>query len=1124
MRKQNNTTKIRTIYAIILFVSFTALLIPFSLNAEDEKKENVSQVSQLLQKLDALVTPPLTWELRAGKKAPTGEYRQGKQINHREFTLQSKINGIENFCGVRVLDTPMHLKLTLYSRGLSEVEVRAGSTAVDTFTVDGSSGTGAEIEKEIVFVPSTAQQEYTVEIIVKNKGFKPFRTDYWPPRSKDPEEANSYFSLSEAEIRFPAAADTHERMKYWLLAMKTAHALLYPDFKRYTFIGKPYEIPDKRKTPVEKLERLKQRLKRAVSVITPELLDGAQPRQLVRAIRQSYRISRPLRRFAKEFKVYLIGNAHIDIAWLWRMRETVMVARNTFDTVLKNMEEYPELHYAQSQAQTYEWMEKHHPDIFERIKQKVQEGKWEIVGGMWVEPDCNLISGESWVRQLLYGKRYFKEKFGLEVDTGWNPDSFGYNRNMPQIYTKSGIKRFITQKIWWNDTTVFPYFIFWWQGVDDTRLMTYFPPVGYTSRVSLPGDIVNITRYEATTGYKKTLFLYGLGDHGGGPNREILDRVRDYGNLSIAPEFIHSRSIDFLQQMEPDLKDNIPVWTDELYLEYHRGTYTTQSETKKNNRRSESLLSSAEKWAAAAFMLDGDYPQEQLEQAWKIVLTNQFHDILPGSSITPVYRDASEDYAEARKKIDMVTTGSMRKIAEAVDTSSVEGTPLVVFNSLSWKRTDRVTASIPLPESQTPYSVEILDPQGRKVPSITEDVCGGPGVRVSFVAEDIPAVGYGVYSYRLAEDKRALKEGETGGGDFIEIENTFFSVKINKKTGNIASLLDKRLKKEFVDAGKEANVLQVYEDLPERWDAWNIGYTGRMWELNEAESVSLVEDSDLRKVVKIKKHFLGLSKSRYSPTEEFPSSFFTQYIILYKNLDRIDIETEADWWEDHMMLKAAFPVSIANDFASYEIPFASIERTTRSETLWEKARFEVPALRWADLSDGQYGISLLNDSKYGYDIHGNVIKLSLLRSPTWPDPTADRGKHTFVYSLYTHPGGVTGGDTVKRARELNIPLQVSITDKHNGTLPKEGFGFFDVKSKSVILDTVKKAEDDSGIILRLYESGGMESKAELVLFREPERIYETDLMENGADEYIEKGKSLSLTFKKFEIKTLKLEF
>jgi alpha-mannosidase len=1100
---------------IVLCIFF---LIPFSLYAE-----NLDTVSEHLQRIDKLIDPELTWSLYLNKKEPPENYTPGKRITHREFIVQTTYKGINYFCGVRVLDSPMHLGLKLYSQGLSEVEVWVGENQADTFEINGSSGTGKELEREIVITPSTALKEYEIKIKVKNKGFKPSRTEYWPPRETNLEEENSYFSIKEATIIFPAAADSLQRLKAWLLSMKTGHALLNPDFKRYTFIGKPYQIPDKRRTPKKRLETLKKTLEQAVTTILPEMLNSDQPKQLASSIEKSYRVARPLRVFAKEFKVHLIGNAHIDIAWLWRMRETVMVARNTYDTVLKNMEEYPELHYAQSQALTYEWMEKFYPELFERIKQKVKEGKWEIVGGMWVEPDCNLISGESWVRQLLYGKRYFKEKFGLDVDTGWNPDSFGYNWNMPQIYTKSGIKRFITQKIWWNDTTVFPHFIFWWQGVDDTRLLTYFPPVGYTARVRLPEDIVNITRYEATTGYKKTLLLYGIGDHGGGPNREILNRVRDYKNLYIAPDFIHSKSIDFLQHMTADLNDHIPTWKDELYLEYHRGTYTTQAKIKKNNRKSESLLSSAEKIASIVSIMDSapSYPQDELDKAWKVVLTNQFHDILPGSSITPVYHDALEDYANAKRKMKKVITDSLEKIAKKVDTSTVKGIPLMVFNPLSWKRSDLVSVKIPLVEDQT---LKILDSKGQEVPAEISRDCQPSEALLYFIAKDIPAVGYELFSIVKTEEKtREEKKKEIGSDTFIQVENKFLLLKINKESGNIASLFDKRLGKEFVEKGKEANILQVYEDRPERWDAWNIGYTGRMWELNHAESVELKENSAVRKVVRVTKNFLGLSKNRYSPTEEFPSSFFTQDIILYSDLDRIDIKTEADWWEDHMLLKAAFPVSVRSDFATYEIPFASIRRTTRSETLWEKARFEVPALRWADLSEKEYGISLLNDSKYGYDIHSNVMKISLLRAPTWPDPMADRGKHCFIYSIYTHPGSVTDGNTVKRASELNAPLLPLITDKHKGTLPKS-FRFFNVISKNVILETIKKEEDGNGIILRLFESAGTESQAEVILFKKPEKIYETDLMENVVKEHQTNEKSLPLRFNRFEIKTLKVIF
>lgn len=459
--------------------------------------------------------------------------------------------------------------------------------------------------------------------------------------------------------------------------------------------------------------------------------------------------------------------------------------------------------------------------------------------------------------------------------------------------------------------------------------------------------------------------------------------------------------------------------------------------------------------------------------------------------------------------------GSLRKIAAKVDTSKAEGTPLVIFNTLSWERTDLVTAGIPLPAESdegadgdaAKYSVQILDDGGKEVPSEILPGCGVSEIKVLFVAQKIPALGYKTYSYQLKKKAvESMKEAKDSG-EFIQMENNFFTLKINKKTGNIVGLFDKRLSKEFVEAGKEANVLQIYEDRPENWDAWDIGYTGRWWQLDRAESVALVEDSPVRKVVKVVKNFLGLSKERYSPTEEFPSSFFTQYIILYNDLDRIDIETEADWWEEHMLLKAAFPVNIKNDYATYEIPFASIKRTTRFETLWEKARYEVPGQRWADLSDETGGISLLNDCKYGYDIHANVMRISLLRAPTWPDPMADRGKHTWIYSLYTHPGDITKGNTIQRAQELNIPLQVKVTDKHSGALPGN-FGFFGIRSGGVILDTIKKAEDDNGIIIRFYESTGKENQVELECFKQPLKVYETDLMEKVIKEQNLSGKSL----------------
>lgn len=1114
MRQKNITNP------FILFVVLFVLLLGLPLLSAVESSPD--PVTDLIKKIeDQVNTAVRGWQFSNQGKDWENQ-RMRAYITQDNFRLKTTIRGAEVFSGVKVKGTPLYLKLRLYAKGLCAVNVTINNRDVESFTVDGSSGTGKDMEKQVLVTNSTDLRDYHVVIIVNNKGFKPYRTEYWPPRKDPLKEEDISFRITGADILFPRAANFYREVNNWLLSMKTAQRLLNPDFQRFTFTGKPYRIEDNRKTPKEQLNQLNNLLQQSVSAFDLAALKQGQSETLAASIKKSYQIAGPLKEYAREFKVHLIGNAHIDIAWLWRIAETVVVARNTYDTVIENIKEYPELHYAQSQALTYDWIEQQYPELFEKIKQQFQKGNWEIVGGMWVEPDCNLISGESWVRQLLYGKNYFKEKFGIDVNIGWNVDSFGYNWNMPQIYTKSGIDVFVTQKIWWNDTTVFPYYIFWWEGVDGTRLLSYFPPVGYTSRVQMDRVSNNITKYEATTGYKKSLILYGIGDHGGGPNKKILNRVRDYNKLYIAPEFIHSKSADFLTNITNDLGDNIPVWNDELYLEYHRGTYTTQAKVKKGNRESESLISTAEKMASLANITGGAYPDDELEQSWKVILTNQFHDILPGSHINPVTRDALESYKKAGKKIKKITGHAIDYIVKKINTSKVKaGIPLVVFNPLSWERTDRVVLEYPRsrPVGET---LKILDSQGKDIPAEIEKDKDSQRLTIAFIARDIPPLGYRVYSMvniigeaqNRADDSQLKAKGET-------LENRFYKIVVNRETGNIKSIYGKLLGKEFVREGEEANILQVYEDRPENWDAWNIGYTGRMWELNRADSVEIVKTSPVRVVIRVKKSFLGLEKARYSPTEDFPSSFFTQDITLYRDLDRIDIKTEADWWESHMFLKAAFPLSITDYYASYEIPFAAIRRTTKFETLWEKARFEVPALRWVDLSEKEYGFSLLNDCKYGYDIHGHVMKISLLRAPTWPDPMADRGKHKFTYSIYVHQGRWDEADTVKRGHELNSPLVALVTDRHQGEFPGV-FSFFSVNSSGVILDTIKKAEKGTALIFRFYESKGKAEKAEVSFFKAPKKIVETDLMENDLKEIQFTGNKVSLDFKKFEIKTWKV--
>ncbi len=1115
MKKQNGLTTTIGI-CILLFLGL------FSVAGTDGFAAEKDQAQEELQMIEKAVSTAIgEWEMKEKAEDLTPEtYRTGRGFDRPGALLYKTVECLEVYAGVPVAGSPVRLRLKIYSRGLSEVTVFAGKDKAGEFSIDGSSGTGVEVEKEILMMESARKTPLTITLEVKNKGFHPRRTEFWPPRSRPLQEEGLYFSVKEAELVYPKAATTAQAVKDWLQSMKVAARLVNPDFRRFTFTKKPYDIPDKRLTPKAKLKSLQRALDKALQTFDKEAMLNGDTTGLEASIQASYKAARSLRSYAKEFKVHLIGNAHIDIAWLWRIYETVLVARNTFDTVIKNQGEYPELHFAQSQALAYEWIEKKYPALFEDIKQKIKEGRWEVVGGMWVEPDCNLISGESWVRQILYGKKYFKEKFGLNIDTGWNVDSFGYNWNMPQFYMKSGINRFVTQKIWWNDTTVFPYYIFWWQGVDGTKLLSYFPPEGYTSRVQIEGVADNITKYEATTGYKKSLILYGIGDHGGGPNREILNRVREYDKLYISPDFIHSKAGTFLDKVKGDLKNTIPVWNDELYLEYHRGTYTTQGAVKKGNRKSEARANVSEKLAAISSLLGIPYPKEELEEAWKYILTNQFHDILPGSSITPVYRDAAEWYQKAGQKLDRITEENLSFIAKNINTQNLPGQPAVVFNPLGWQRSDIVKVQVDA-AAGTPYKV-VDNATGEEIPSATDYCHQSRTMTVSFIARDIPPIGYKTFS--VIQEKGEEKATDIKA-DGAVLENEFYRLEVNPETGNIKSLFCKKLNREFVAPGKEANVLQVYEDRPQDWDAWNIGYTGRMWEIDTADEVALAAVTPVYAVLKVKKSFLGLAKDRYSPTDEFPSSFFTQYIVLYSGMDRVDIKTEADWWEDHMFLKAAFPVAVSSDKATYEIPFAAIERTTKRETLWEKARFEVSALRWADLSDGEFGISLLNDSKYGHDIAGNVMKISLLRAPTWPDPMADRGKHSFVYSLYPHKDGWQDADTVKRGAELNSRLMVSLTCQHDGSLPQSS-SFFTVDSGSVILDGIKIAEENGSkaLIFRLYESEGIAGKARITFFKAPNSIVETNLIEEPLRPVAFKDSSVELRFGTYEIKTLKITF
>ena len=822
---------------------------------------------------------------------------------------------------------------------------------------------------------------------------------------------------------------------------------------------------------------------------------------------------KPVADHCKRFTLHFVSNAHIDAAWLWRERETVEVCKNTFNSVLNMMDTRPDFTYVQSSAVYYKWMEDLYPEVFEGIRRRVIDGRWEIVGGMWVEPDCNLPSGESWARHLLYSKRYFKQKFGVDVKIGWNPDSFGYNWNMPQIYREAGIDAFITQKIGWNELNVFPHRVFWWEAPGGSRILTYFP-FDYVNEVTNPHQLVDwLRQFEANTGLTRMMVLFGVGDHGGGPSPEMLDRVERLKAMEFYPKIEYgtaSKYIDWLKQQ--DLGD-LPVWTDELYLEYHQGTFTTQSAMKQFNRRSEVLLTNAEKYATLATLYGGNYNRNALEEAWQHMLFNQFHDILPGSSIREVYLDATKTHQEAQEIGNHELTGALRTITAEINTAGIKSAaPVVVFNPLSWERTDIVRLTVPDDESE--YT--IVGSDGKEVPSQIVDVRRYTK-EILFIAEGVPSVGYKLYG--LKKRKTATFQ-TTLRIDSTSVENEDLRVAVDRETGWLKSIYDKRNNRELLDG--LGNRLLMLEDKPSAWDAWNIGLTGIEFP-TRFKTIELVESGPIRATLRVYHEYRKPGTAGSFPTENFPTSFFTQDITLYQGISQIFFTTRVEWWEDKAMLKVAFPFAVADSVATYEIPFGYIERPTVARDSWDSAKVEGPAHRWADLSGSDYGVSLLNRAKYGHDIKGSTIRLSLLRSPRWPDPTADRGAHTIEYAVYPHRGRWGEAQTVQRGYEYNNPLIPVVTDSHTGSLPA-AYSFLKINPSNLVLTSIKKAEDSEAWIIQFYDSQDQKSLATLEFPRTPKKAMVSNFLEENGPPLIIKGKTLTVPVRARGVVTMKVSY
>ena len=851
-------------------------------------------------------------------------------------------------------------------------------------------------------------------------------------------------------------------------------------------------------------------------------------------------------------KIYLVGHAHLDLAWLWPVPETWEAAERTFESVLKLQSEFPDLIFCHSTPALYAWMEEHRPDLFAEIKKQVAVGRWEVIGGMWVEPDLNLICAESMVRQVFYGQRYAKEKFGELMRVAWLPDTFGFGWQLPQILRGGGVEYFVTQKLRWNDSTEFPHGVFWWEGLDGTKIFSMMSgAIGESiESVKMASHVFD---WQVKTNLQDALWLPGVGDHGGGPTRDMLEVAKRWKLSPFFPRMEFAKAVDYLSLIEsqflpeiselesqgdssireshPILRQDkvvrnldefesanfstnvesehlkgdvstlppLPIWKDELYLEFHRGCYTTRADQKRQNRRCEELLYQAELLSSLATICTGAvYPKFELESAWKQVLFNQFHDILPGSAIAQVYTDANLAFAQVDRTCRQILLQSLDAIADRISLPNPpppNAQPILIFNTLNWSRSQVV--AVPLPDSAD-SAWQIYDLAGHRLTSQMEtgDLPESQ-FRLLFWANHLPAIGYRVFwlcredaqtvdnasaspetkntidlsklTYGIAQKNTPCQETNFAAARMV-LENELILAKIDAKTGNLSSLWDKVNNREVLNAAG-GNQLQAFQDSGQYWDAWNIdpNYQKHPLPAPILKEISWLERGELRQSLRV---ILQIGKSE-----------FCQDYIVEIGSPLLKIKTVVNWQETHVLVKAAFGLNVEADFATCEIPGGAIARTTRPQTATEKAKWEVPILRWVDISNHGFGVSLLNDCKYGCDIQPNQIRLTLLRGSTWPDEQADIGVSEFTCAVYPHAGNWQEADTVRRGYELNLPLLVQVLPKLeencHKTLPAVG-KLLDLSAENLVLMAFKQSEDDANMwILRCYESEGKEAVLEL---------------------------------------------
>lgn len=792
--------------------------------------------------------------------------------------------------------------------------------------------------------------------------------------------------------------------------------------------------------------------------------------------------------------VNVVGHTHIDVAWLWRLKHTREKVQRTFSTVLRLMERYDEYVFLQTQPQLYKYIKEDCPEIYENIKKRIAEGKWEADGGMWVEADCNISSGEALVRQFLHGTRFLEQEFGTKCEYLWLPDVFGYSWALPQILKLCEINTFMTTKISWNQFNSIPDDLFKWRGIDGSEILTYFvdTPEENHSHDSLYSTYNGLMQPHSVIGSwkkfknkelsKDNLISYGYGDGGGGTNRDMLEMRRVMDKLPGLPNVKPTKAADFFRKLHQNVEETdryVHTWDGELYLEYHRGTYTSQAYNKKTNRHLELKLAQIEWLSSLAYVLGGEYAQKELQDSWECVLLHQFHDIIPGSSIHEVYQDSKVNYKAAKDRADQVKDRALKVLTkEEENTWSIYSTNSFGGNEL---------VLIPVMDMGvfTNEQGEILDAQQ------TEN-----GYLVSV---DVKPFAVTMVKFQLADMQIELIPFHLNGN---HLETPYYKIEWNKN-GQLCQIYDKEAKRQVLRDGELGNVLEIYEDKPMNYDAWDIDiyYVQKMQMAKIIKEPEVVEMGDLQCVIRF--------------TYNYHLSTIVQDMVVYRDSRRIDFRTKVDWQETQKLLKTAFYTDIHAVKATYDIQFGHAERPTHWNTSWDWARFEVCGHKWADLSEQGYGVSLLNTCKYGHSIKDHAMKLSLLKSAIHPDTTADKGLHEFTYSLLAHMGSFIEGKTIEEANQLNLPAQ-AVKGRFKDTRK-----LVEIEGQGVQMDVVKKAEDEDCLVVRFHECWGGRRTIRLKSEYPIRQMVLCNLLEHDLEKLAD-GSEVEVTMKPFEIKTVKL--